>query len=86
MSCERTGLSELRSELYFLIAQFLEDGPCQPEAQVLIREVAREGAAAPPHRLGREGASQDLPESALEIYVLKTIAERRSQDGGVGRL
>ncbi|XP_012586440.1 PREDICTED: PH-interacting protein [Condylura cristata] len=28
MSCERKGLSELRSELYFLIARFLEDGPC----------------------------------------------------------
>ncbi|KAM9059802.1 PH-interacting protein isoform X1 [Eschrichtius robustus] len=40
MSCERKGLSELRSELYFLIARFLEDGPCQQAAQVLIREVA----------------------------------------------
>ncbi|XP_017908377.1 PREDICTED: PH-interacting protein isoform X4 [Capra hircus] len=40
MSRERKGLSELRSELYFLIARFLEDGPCQQAAQVLIREVA----------------------------------------------
>ncbi|KAM9003270.1 PH-interacting protein isoform X1 [Sarcophilus harrisii] len=40
MSCESKGLSELRSELYFLIARFLEDGPCQQAAQVLIREVA----------------------------------------------
>ncbi|OCT78331.1 PH-interacting protein isoform X2 [Xenopus laevis] len=31
--------TELRSELYFLIARFLEDGPCQEAAQVLIREV-----------------------------------------------
>ena len=29
-----------RAELYFLIARFLEDGPCQQAAQVLIREVA----------------------------------------------
>uniref|UniRef100_A0A670Y631 Pleckstrin homology domain interacting protein n=1 Tax=Pseudonaja textilis TaxID=8673 RepID=A0A670Y631_PSETE len=28
------------AELYFLIARFLEDGPCQQAAQVLIREVA----------------------------------------------
>ncbi|XP_033368832.1 PH-interacting protein isoform X3 [Parus major] len=32
--------AELRAELYFLIARFLEDGPCQQAAQVLIREVA----------------------------------------------
>ncbi|XP_063299084.1 PH-interacting protein isoform X1 [Pelobates fuscus] len=31
--------TELKSELYFLIARFLEDGPCQQAAQVLIREV-----------------------------------------------
>ncbi|XP_068137626.1 PH-interacting protein isoform X2 [Hyperolius riggenbachi] len=32
---------ELRSELYFLVARFLEDGPCQEAAQVLIREVEK---------------------------------------------
>ncbi|XP_042316498.1 PH-interacting protein isoform X4 [Sceloporus undulatus] len=32
--------AELRAELYFLIARFLESGPCQQAAQVLIREVA----------------------------------------------
>ncbi|KAI1241125.1 PH-interacting protein, partial [Lamprotornis superbus] len=32
--------SPLPAELYFLIARFLEDGPCQQAAQVLIREVA----------------------------------------------
>ncbi|XP_060608929.2 PH-interacting protein isoform X1 [Anolis sagrei] len=32
--------AELRAELYFLIARFLESGPCQEAAQVLIREVA----------------------------------------------
>ncbi|XP_077162262.1 PH-interacting protein isoform X3 [Paroedura picta] len=31
--------AELRAELYFLIARFLEDGPCEQAAQVLIREV-----------------------------------------------
>ncbi|KAG8444855.1 hypothetical protein GDO86_009854 [Hymenochirus boettgeri] len=31
--------TELKSELYFLIARFLEDGPCQQAAKVLIREV-----------------------------------------------
>ncbi|KAJ6665823.1 hypothetical protein lerEdw1_001295 [Lerista edwardsae] len=31
--------AELRAELYFLIARFLESGPCQQAAQVLIREV-----------------------------------------------
>ncbi|XP_028902752.1 PH-interacting protein isoform X1 [Ornithorhynchus anatinus] len=40
MACDRKGLTELRAELYFLIARFLEDGPCQQAAQVLIREVA----------------------------------------------
>ncbi|XP_062870970.1 PH-interacting protein [Trichomycterus rosablanca] len=30
---------QLKSELYFLIARFLEDGPCQDSAQRLIREV-----------------------------------------------
>ncbi|XP_029451437.1 PH-interacting protein isoform X2 [Rhinatrema bivittatum] len=29
------------TELYFLIARFLEDGPCQQAAQVLIREVEK---------------------------------------------
>ncbi|KAG9493719.1 hypothetical protein GDO78_001541 [Eleutherodactylus coqui] len=33
--------TELRSELYFLVARFLEDGPCQEAAQVLIREVEK---------------------------------------------
>ncbi|XP_056421900.1 PH-interacting protein isoform X1 [Hyla sarda] len=33
--------AELRSELYFLVARFLEDGPCQEAAQVLIREVEK---------------------------------------------
>ncbi|KAM8954150.1 PH-interacting protein [Pelodytes ibericus] len=33
--------TELKSELYFLIARFLEDGPCQEAAQVLIREVEK---------------------------------------------
>ncbi|XP_071998180.1 PH-interacting protein isoform X1 [Engystomops pustulosus] len=33
--------TELRSELYFLIARFLEDGPCPEAAQVLIREVEK---------------------------------------------
>ncbi|XP_028578654.2 PH-interacting protein isoform X4 [Podarcis muralis] len=32
--------AELRAELYFLIARFLENGPCEEAAQVLIREVA----------------------------------------------
>ncbi|XP_059587355.1 PH-interacting protein isoform X1 [Alligator mississippiensis] len=32
--------AELQAELYFLIARFLEHGPCQQAAQVLIREVA----------------------------------------------
>ncbi|XP_055980722.1 PH-interacting protein-like [Sorex fumeus] len=47
MACERKGLSELRSELYFLIARFLEDGPCQQAAQVLIREVAEKELLPP---------------------------------------
>uniref|UniRef100_A0A803SN92 PH-interacting protein n=1 Tax=Anolis carolinensis TaxID=28377 RepID=A0A803SN92_ANOCA len=34
--------SELRAELYFLIARFLESGPCKQAAQVLIREVAEQ--------------------------------------------
>ncbi|XP_073445803.1 PH-interacting protein isoform X2 [Dendrobates tinctorius] len=33
--------TELGSELYFLVARFLEDGPCQEAAQVLIREVEK---------------------------------------------
>ncbi|KAM9316037.1 PH-interacting protein [Gastrophryne carolinensis] len=33
--------AELRSELYFLVARFLEDGPCQEAAQVLIREMEK---------------------------------------------
>ncbi|XP_073482941.1 PH-interacting protein isoform X2 [Aquarana catesbeiana] len=33
--------SELKSELYYLVARFLEDGPCQEAAQVLIREVEK---------------------------------------------
>ncbi|XP_063772924.1 PH-interacting protein isoform X1 [Pseudophryne corroboree] len=33
--------TELKSELYFLVARFLEDGPCQEAAQVLIREVEK---------------------------------------------
>ncbi|KAM4693154.1 PH-interacting protein [Discoglossus pictus] len=33
--------AELKSELYFLITRFLEDGPCQEAAQVLIREVEK---------------------------------------------
>ncbi|XP_053314534.1 PH-interacting protein isoform X2 [Spea bombifrons] len=33
--------TDLKSELYFLIARFLEDGPCQQAAQVLIREVEK---------------------------------------------
>ncbi|XP_078504227.1 PH-interacting protein isoform X2 [Lissotriton helveticus] len=31
--------ADLKSELYFLIARFLEDGPCQEAAEVLVREV-----------------------------------------------
>ncbi|XP_075718167.1 PH-interacting protein isoform X3 [Rhinoderma darwinii] len=33
--------TELKSELFFLVARFLEDGPCQEAAQVLIREVEK---------------------------------------------
>ncbi|XP_044148409.1 PH-interacting protein-like [Bufo gargarizans] len=33
--------TELQSELYFLISRFLEDGPCQEAAQVLIREMEK---------------------------------------------
>ncbi|KAI6071405.1 hypothetical protein LUU34_00211200 [Aix galericulata] len=43
-------LPAVPAELYFLIARFLEDGPCQQAAQVLIREVAEKevsGAARP---------------------------------------
>ncbi|XP_043942758.1 LOW QUALITY PROTEIN: PH-interacting protein [Protopterus annectens] len=32
-------VADLRSELYFLIARFLGDGPCQEAAKVLVREV-----------------------------------------------
>ncbi|XP_064412563.1 PH-interacting protein [Latimeria chalumnae] len=39
MSCDSKHIKELKSELYFLIARFLEDGPCQQAAEVLIREV-----------------------------------------------
>ncbi|GAA6077169.1 PH-interacting protein isoform X1 [Tachysurus ichikawai] len=31
--------AQLKSELYFLIARFLEAGPCQDSAESLIREV-----------------------------------------------
>uniref|UniRef100_G3PF97 Bromo domain-containing protein n=1 Tax=Gasterosteus aculeatus aculeatus TaxID=481459 RepID=G3PF97_GASAC len=36
---DSTLIAQLTSELYFLIARFLEAGPCQKAAQTLIREV-----------------------------------------------
>uniref|UniRef100_A0A671S5D4 PH-interacting protein n=1 Tax=Sinocyclocheilus anshuiensis TaxID=1608454 RepID=A0A671S5D4_9TELE len=39
MAAERKHIAQLKSELYFLIARFLEAGPCQDAAETLIREV-----------------------------------------------
>ncbi|XP_077367363.1 PH-interacting protein isoform X2 [Festucalex cinctus] len=39
MASERPHIAQLTSELYFLIARFLEAGPCQEAAETLIREV-----------------------------------------------
>ncbi|CAM4677711.1 unnamed protein product [Leuciscus chuanchicus] len=39
MAAERKHVAQLKSELYFLIARFLEAGPCQDAAETLIREV-----------------------------------------------
>ncbi|XP_072296250.1 PH-interacting protein [Eucyclogobius newberryi] len=38
MASDRSHIAQLTSELYFLIARFLEAGPCQDSAQSLIRE------------------------------------------------
>ncbi|XP_033846640.1 PH-interacting protein isoform X2 [Periophthalmus magnuspinnatus] len=39
MASDTPHIAQLTSELYFLIARFLEAGPCQDSAQSLIREV-----------------------------------------------
>nr|XP_061806250.1 PH-interacting protein [Nerophis lumbriciformis] len=39
MASDRPHLAQLTSELYFLIARFLEAGPCHEAAETLIREV-----------------------------------------------
>ncbi|KAM6906545.1 PH-interacting protein isoform 1-T1 [Lycodopsis pacificus] len=39
MASDSTLIAQLTSELYFLIARFLEAGPCQKAAETLIREV-----------------------------------------------
>ncbi|XP_029318564.1 PH-interacting protein isoform X2 [Cottoperca gobio] len=39
MASDSTQIAQLTSELYFLIARFLEAGPCQKAAETLIREV-----------------------------------------------
>ncbi|XP_035000458.1 PH-interacting protein isoform X2 [Hippoglossus stenolepis] len=39
MASDSTHTAQLTSELYFLIARFLEAGPCQKAAETLIREV-----------------------------------------------
>ncbi|XP_008311418.1 PH-interacting protein [Cynoglossus semilaevis] len=38
MASDSTHIAQLTSELYFLIARFLEAGPCQKAAETLIRE------------------------------------------------
>ncbi|RMC13332.1 hypothetical protein DUI87_10867 [Hirundo rustica rustica] len=72
--------AELRAELYFLIARFLEDGPCQQAAQVLIREVAEKEVKyyrhlAPDHLLQichRLGPllEQEIPQSVPGVQTL----------------
>uniref|UniRef100_A0A3B4EIK5 PH-interacting protein n=1 Tax=Pygocentrus nattereri TaxID=42514 RepID=A0A3B4EIK5_PYGNA len=39
MATDSKHVAQLKSELYFLIARFLEAGPCQDAAETLIREV-----------------------------------------------
>ncbi|TSP79478.1 PH-interacting protein [Bagarius yarrelli] len=39
MATDSKHTAQLKSELYFLIARFLEAGPCQDSAESLIREV-----------------------------------------------
>ncbi|XP_051909419.1 PH-interacting protein [Hippocampus zosterae] len=39
MASDRPHIAQLTSELYFLIARFLEAGPCQEAAETLIKEV-----------------------------------------------
>ncbi|XP_041108367.1 PH-interacting protein isoform X1 [Polyodon spathula] len=39
MASDSKVIAQLKSELYFLIARFLEAGPCQNAAEVLIKEV-----------------------------------------------
>ncbi|XP_075869726.1 PH-interacting protein [Nelusetta ayraudi] len=39
MASDSTHIAQLTSELYFLIARFLEAGPCQKAAETLVREV-----------------------------------------------
>ncbi|XP_068609556.1 PH-interacting protein [Brachionichthys hirsutus] len=43
MATDSTHIAQLTSELYFLIARFLEAGPCQKAAETLIREVEENG-------------------------------------------
>ncbi|XP_068197927.1 PH-interacting protein [Antennarius striatus] len=43
MASDSTHIAQLTSELYFLIARFLEAGPCQKAAETLIREVEENG-------------------------------------------
>uniref|UniRef100_A0A672NBF8 Pleckstrin homology domain interacting protein n=1 Tax=Sinocyclocheilus grahami TaxID=75366 RepID=A0A672NBF8_SINGR len=68
MAAERKHIAQLKSELYFLIARFLEAGPCQDAAETLIREVQEKELL--PKRIdwtGKEhpGSYENLP----PIYI-----------------
>lgn len=108
MSCERKGLSELRSgksgrrgrrtgdppaaprpplspvspaplsraELYFLIARFLEDGPCQQAAQVRRR--------GPGGGRGRAGGGRGRAGLSAPRFVVAGADPRGGREGGEG--
>ncbi|XP_058469340.1 uncharacterized protein phip isoform X2 [Solea solea] len=71
MASDSTHIAQLTSELYFLIARFLEAGPCQKAAQTLIREVEEKELL--PQRLDWTG--QEHP-GTYENLVVKSKVEK----------
>ncbi|XP_024146478.1 PH-interacting protein isoform X2 [Oryzias melastigma] len=67
MASDSTHIAQLTSELYFLIARFLEAGPCQKAAETLIREVEEKELL--PRRL--DWAGQEHPgtyDNLVKLY------------------
>uniref|UniRef100_A0A5F8GA57 Bromodomain and WD repeat domain containing 3 n=1 Tax=Monodelphis domestica TaxID=13616 RepID=A0A5F8GA57_MONDO len=73
MAAEAAAPSQIEAELYYLIARFLQSGPCNKSAQVLVEELEEHQLI--PRRLDWEGKEHQRSFEDLTVGVHYGMAQ-----------